>query len=371
MGIYIVLGIILAGIVGGYAYFYIKRIFTFVGVNMSRRSSRMICFCVALAVAAACVNVWSVTALIVLHILAASVFCDLCFLIFRKMYKRQDDRIGERVSSFYRSGLIPVIITAMLLGYGFYNMGHVVKTEYQITTEKNVNDYRIALITDTHYGTIQDPKLLDKAVEELNQEKLDIVILGGDIVEEDTSKEEMQQAFQVLGGIETSKGIYYVYGNHDRQPYTDQRSYTDEELIEAVEENHITILEDSYVEINEELILAGRGNAMWGNSSGRKSMEGLLQGVDRNHYIITADHQPIQAEENDAQGVDLEVSGHTHAGQIWPVGWLSELTGILNYGEYQKGDCKVIVSSGFTGWGYPLRTEGHCEYVIIHLSQSS
>ena len=169
---------------------------------------------------------------------------------------------------------------------------------------------------------------MDRAVEELNKEGLDIVILGGDIVEEDTTKEEMQQAFQVLGGIETSKGIYYVYGNHDRQPYTDHRSYTDEELKEAAEENHITILEDSYVEINEELILAGRGDAMWGNSSGRKSMEELLQGVDRNHYIITADHQPIQAEENVAQGVDLEVSGHTHAGQIWPVGGLSQLTGI-------------------------------------------
>ena len=79
----------------------------------------------------------------------------------------------------------------------------------------------------------------------------------------------------------------------------------------------------------------------------------------------------VEELKNDAQGVDLDVSGHTHAGQIWPVGWLSELTGVLNYGEYQSGDCKVIVSSGFTGWGYPLRTEGHCEYVIIHLSQSS
>lgn len=79
----------------------------------------------------------------------------------------------------------------------------------------------------------------------------------------------------------------------------------------------------------------------------------------------------VEELKNDAQGVDLEVSGHTHAGQIWPVGWLSELTGVLNYGEYQSRECKVIVSSGFTGWGYPLRTEGHCEYVIIHLSQSS
>ena len=64
----------------------------------------------------------------------------------------------------------------------------------------------------------------------------------------------------------------------------------------------------------------------------------------------------------------MELSGHTHAGQLWPVGVLSELTGVLNYGEYQEENCKVIVSSGFTGWGYPIRTEEHCEYVLINVT---
>lgn len=368
MNIYSIMGIMLASIVVIYAYFYIKRILAFWGVNMTRRSSRVICLCIAAAGAAGCLNVWSITTMIILHIMALSVICDLIFMIFRKVYRKQDSRIEKRILSVYRCGLIPVIITAILLAYGFYNMCHVVKTEYHVTTEKKLNDYKIALITDTHYGTIQNPEILKKAVEELNQEDLDMVILGGDIVEEDTSKEKMQEAFQVLGGIKTSYGIYYVYGNHDRQPYTENRTYTDEELTAAIERNHITILKDSYVEISEELILAGREDFLWSYAYGRKSMEEILQGADRDHYIITADHQPAQSEENAAQGVDLQVSGHTHAGQIWPVGLLSELTGVLNYGEYQEGNCKVIVSSGFTGWGYPFRTEGHCEYVILKLT---
>lgn len=82
------------------------------------------------------------------------------------------------------------------------------------------------------------------------------------------------------------------------------------------------------------------------------------------------DHQPVEAEEDNAQGIDLALSGHTHAGQIWPVGHLSELGGVLNYGEYQEGDCKVIVSSGFTGWGYSVRTEGHCEYVVVNVNRN-
>lgn len=249
-------------------------------------------------------------------------------------------------------------------------MNHVLKTEYLLETEKNLGNYKVVLITDTHYGTIQDTEVLKNKIEEINMQNPDIVVLGGDIVEEGTSKEQMQEVFQVLGGITNHYGIYYVYGNHDRQPYTQNRSFTNEELEHAITENGIVILEDDYVEIRDDLVIAGRGDAAWGNVSGRASTEEILDGIDREKYIILADHQPVEAEENSEQGVDLEISGHTHAGQVWPVGILSELAGILNYGEYQEGACKVIVSSGFTGWGYPIRTEEHCEYVVINIESA-
>lgn len=123
------------------------------------------------------------------------------------------------------------------------------------------------------------------------------------------------------------------------------------------------------MEIGNDLILSGRADAAWGNTSGRLSTQELLQGADRDKFLIVVDHQPVGAEENDAQGVDLELSGHTHAGQIWPVGVFTEWTGGLNYGEYYVGGCEVIVSSGFTGWGYPIRTQGHCEYVLITIER--
>ena len=67
---------------------------------------------------------------------------------------------------------------------------------------------------------------------------------------------------------------------------------------------------------------------------------------------------------------DLSLSGHTHAGQIWPTGQLGELIGVneLNYGYRQDGDYQVIVSSGIGGWGYSIRTGGHSEYVVITLN---
>ncbi len=93
----------------------------------------------------------------------------------------------------------------------------------------------------------------------------------------------------------------------------------------------------------------------------------MLKDIDRSRFIIVADHQPVGAEENAAAGVDLELSGHTHAGQIFPIGYFTEVSGGMNYGEYQEGDCRVIVSSGTTGWGFPIRTQGKCEYVVVHL----
>ena len=80
-----------------------------------------------------------------------------------------------------------------------------------------------------------------------------------------------------------------------------------------------------------------------------------------------ADHQPIEAKENSGQGVDLLLSGHTHGGQIWPTGILSELMGTLNYGAYKQDGCTVIVSSGTAGWAYSIRTGAHCEYVVVDL----
>ena len=178
----------------------------------------------------------------------------------------------------------------------------------------------------------------------------------------------MQEVFRLLGGMESRCGIFYIYGNHDRQPYTMDRTYSNEELEEAIGAAGIQILRDEYIEIGEDLILAGREDAIIARYlTYRIAPEEILQGVSRDKFIVMVDHEPVEAEENAAQGVDLMLCGHTHAGQIWPVGLVTELTGAMNYGEYQRGDCKVIVSSGVAGWGYTIRTAEHCEYVVVDI----
>ncbi|MDE6907164.1 MAG: metallophosphoesterase [Lachnospiraceae bacterium] len=315
-------------------------------------------------------SVWSTAGLIAVHLLALTGILEIsAFMVGRIGKSHRDAGWYQVLRRIYRSGLVPILVTCVMMGYGYCTMRQIVRTEYTVESDKLQSDYQVVLITDTHYGTVQSPDLLFEKIEEINALHPDFVILGGDIVEEGTSKEAMEEAFQVFGKLESTYGTYYVYGNHDRQRYRDAaskpREYTEDELEQAIEVNGITILRDRWTAIGTDVALAGREDVT--SPSGRASSEELLKDIDRSRFIIVADHQPVGAEENAAAGVDLELSGHTHAGQIFPIGYFTELFGGMNYGEYQEGDCRVIVSSGTTGWGFPIRTQGKCEYVVVHL----
>ena len=357
-----------------YVYWKSGNLIEFYGGSPTKWYMRLIRAVIALAIGYLCRNTWNTTAMILLHLLAVFLLMDLIALILRLILRRKKEtKWYDVLHRIYHCGFVSVILLAIIMGYGYYNMNHIQKTEYNVTTVKAIQDYDVALLTDIHYGTIQNPNVLQEKIADINAQDPDIVILGGDIVEEGTSKEELEEVFVVLGHLKNKYGIFYVYGNHDRQPYTSERTYTNEELREVIEKNGIRILEDRYIEINDDLILAGRDDAHWSGTAERKSSQEIFEGLSRKErekkFMLLVDHQPIQTEENGAEGVDLQLSGHTHAGQIWPVGFISEVAGILNYGIYQRGTCRAIVSSGVAGWRYMIRTGEHCEYVMIHLHQ--
>lgn len=349
-----------------YTFFCVRRLLKFYGADVKKKGILAINILITIVVAALGINLFSNIGVVVLHAIAAFAVLDVIAFFVRLFCKKNGDSFFYKL---YRCGLIPILVGVLVFAYGTINMNHIRQTAYEIKTDKLEGNYRIVLLTDIHYNTVQSSDVLKDKLPEINAQKPDIVILGGDIVEEGTSKQEMQEVFRLLGSIDSKYGVYFIYGNHDQQPYTNFRTFTDEELVQAIEESGIRILEDEYIEIGTDLILAGRGNAAWGATRKRPSTEEILRGADRNKYIIMVDHQPIGAEENAAQGVDLELSGYTHAGQIWPVGLFSELAGVLNYGEYEREGCKVIVSSGVAGWRYSMRTGKHCEYVVIDIGR--
>ena len=351
-----------------YMYRYVKRSLDFWKVNTSKRLVKIITIIASLITAVSSLVIFSWEGILSLHIVFSAVFVDLLYLIIRPFIKNKSNKASNGILKCYRSGVIPLVITTIFMVCGMANMNHVVQTNYNIKTDKNIKDYKIALITDVHYGTIQNKKLLEESVKRLNTQIIDFAVLGGDLVDEHTSKSDMQQLFKNLGGIKTKYGIYYIYGNHDTQPYTSNKKFTVDELNSAIKQNNIKILQDTTANINDDITLVGRSDASWGK---RISTDKILENSDKNNYIIVADHHPLDMDANSGQGADLQLSGHTHGGQIWPVGNILEMVNKPNYGEYEFGNMKLIVSSGHTGWGFPIRTQKLCEYVIIDLQGKS
>lgn len=310
--------------------------------------------------------VFRVFMLLILHLVALWGLCELIRVITkplcRRLKKGESYNITKRI---YQSGIVPILIIAVLFVWGYINMNNVQKTVYTVTSDKLRNDYRVVFISDTHYDTIQDNDLLEEKAAEISKLKPDIVILGGDLVEEGTSKEKMEELFCVLGDIDTKYGVYYIYGNHDRQRYSSSPSYTEQQLEDAILKNSITILKEDYVEIGDDLLLIGREDLS--AKKERLSPRELLKGADKDRFILVADHQPNDVESNQSLGAQLQLSGHTHGGQIMPLGFMPFLYNGYVYGEYTAEDTTVIVSSGFAGWGFSIRTQNVSEYVVVDL----
>lgn len=272
----------------------------------------------------------------------------------------------------YRSCMIPLVVAALATGYGMHNMGQVQRTDYTIASDKLSRGYTVVLVADTHYTTIQDRDALSEALSEIRAAKPDLLILGGDIVDESTPPERVEEVFSRLASIEPPLGTYYVWGNHDRATYSRSSGFDEAAVEAAIMKAGITMLVDDRAEVNGDLTLVGREDRGMGRTP-RASIEKLLRGADPASFTIVADHQPAGGgpEEAARAGADLQVSGHTHAMQIFPAGQIARLLGAYVYGRYEVDGMPLVVTSGFAGWGLPVRTEEHCEYVVIHLSPAA
>lgn len=197
-------------------------------------------------------------------------------------------------------------------------------------------------------------------------ENPEMLLLGGDITDEFTTKEDMEYIYVQIGslGIPT----YFTYGNHDRQNHIDDvgggRTYSDSELESAVLSSGIHILCDDYVDLGD-LVILGREDY---DCDKRLAVENLQARPD-DKYVINLDHSPYLNEDIAATGADLQLSGHVHAGQLFPLRWMYPLAVDHICDDYRAGDTDLYVTSGFSDWCFPLRSESHCHYEVIELKK--
>lgn len=298
-----------------------------------------------------------------IHLIIIVILIKLIFYIYRKISK------SEKISEYIVLSC-GVLVTIIYLSYGYYMAHHVVETDYTVYATKDIgiDNFRIVQISDSHIGATFNGEKFIEYMEDINKLKPDIVVVTGDFVDDDTSYEDMINGVIGLGRLRTTSGVYFVYGNHDKG-YYNRRSYNDDDIKKELTEKGIIILEDARVNLNNQMILIGRCDAQVKN---RIPAFDLTKELDKDKYIIMLDHEPNDYEAEVKSGVDLVLSGHTHGGQLLPLGQIGLLLGANDkiYGMETIDKTTFIVNSGISDWAIKFKTGTISEYTVIDIKNS-
>lgn len=299
------------------------------------------------------------TLVVFLHFFVFLLLLDLLGLILKKVFKKSLGDFARLMGAF--------IITFFYLSYSYYLAHHVVETHYVIETTKDigVDRFRIVQMTDSHIGSTMNGDDFISYMERINETSPDIVVITGDYIDDDTSKEDMINACFGLGQLKTKYGVYFVFGNHDKG-YFNYRGYNESDLRLELSKNHVVLLEDQSIDLLENLTLIGRQDAQ---TKSRLSAKELTKEVDKQKYTVVLDHEPNDYQEESDAGMDLVLSGHTHGGQLLPMKYISKLFNIddQSYGIQKRKNTTFIVSSGIGNWTIQFKTGALAEYVVIDL----
>ncbi|MDD3890657.1 MAG: metallophosphoesterase, partial [Syntrophomonadaceae bacterium] len=189
----------------------------------------------------------------------------------------------------------------------------------------------------------------------------------GDIVDEGVDLEAEQEMPAVLHSLHPQFGTYAVLGNHE---YISDNAET---TIGFLEQNGITVLRDQAVEIENCFYLVGRDDASRHrfNGSERLELPQIMNEVDASKLpVILLDHEPFNLGVSEQAGVDLQFSGHTHLGQIFPNNYITHAIYEQDWGYLRKNTLQLIVSCGYGTWGPPIRVGNRPEivHVLVHFS---
>jgi uncharacterized protein len=225
-----------------------------------------------------------------------------------------------------------------------------------------LDQLNIVAVSDIHLGTIVGRSRFDQIVDRINRLNPDVVLLPGDIVDEDIAPVIRQNLGESLKNIHSRYGVFGVTGNHEHIGGA-------ERACEYLVAHGITMLRDRSVKVADSFVLVGREDrssvAFGGNP--RKSLSELMESADTTYPIILMDHQPFRLSEAADLNVDLQLSGHTHYGQLWPINYIVDRVYELAWGYKRKGNTQYYVSCGVGTWGPPVRIGNRPEIVQFQI----
>ena len=216
---------------------------------------------------------------------------------------------------------------------------------------------KIVALSDVHLGYSTDKEDLARYVGMINSLLPDIILIGGDLIDNSVVPLWEQHMYEELGQLKAPMGIYMVPGNHEFISGI-------EKSVEFLKNTPVVLLRDSVVVLPGGVQLVGRDDR---SNRNRASVEELMARVEKDAPVIMLDHQPYELCLKDSLGVDLQLSGHTHRGQIWPMNLLIDRMYEQSYGYRKWENSHVVVSSGLSLWGPPFRIGTQSDLWVINV----
>ena len=268
-------------------------------------------------------------------------------------------------SLLYHNGYTALGIFVLVLGvfvYGNLHYNNKVRVPLEIKSHKPLSrEYKIVMASDLHIGYHNPRKELARWVDMINAENPDFILIAGDIIDGSMRpiiEERMAEEFRRL-----KAPVYACLGNHEfysgvpgaKQFYKDAG---------------IHLLVDESAVIDSSIVIIGRDDR---TNMRRKPIKDLMYSLTSHpspltsKYTIALDHQPYNLDRAEAAGVDFQLSGHTHRGQVWPISWITDRIYECSWGSHQRGNTQFYVSSGLGIWGGKFRIGTQSEYVVATL----
>ena len=288
-------------------------------------------------------NYWlGILLYLILAVLMADAICFLLFLITKRRLKCRTAAAGG----------ICAVVVLVLSAWGAYNARIIQVTPYEITVNKDggrLENLNVVLAADLHLGYNIGTAHMMQMVDKINEQNADIVVFAGDIFDNEyEALDDPEELIAVLQKIQSKHGVYACYGNHDVEEkilagFTfggNKKKESSIQMDEFLERAGIHLLQDEAVLIDDSFYLYGRPDAQRPGRgiNMRKTAAELMGELDTEKPVIVIDHEPKELQELADAGVDIDLCGHTHDGQMFPANLITALMWENSYGYLKKSE---------------------------------
>ena len=258
-----------------------------------------------------------------------------------------------------------ISISMLLVVGGTINAASQRANRISLSTSKqaNVPGIRLVIVSDIHMGSIIRTGSVQKMVEMVNREKPDLVLFTGDMFDDNPGPVIARGMGEYFRNIRSTYGMIGITGNHE---HIGNASVA----MNYLEKMGMMVLRDTAILHESGVWIVGREDkdmSRFANKS-RMPLSEIMKGVDTGQPVLLLDHQPVELKEKAEAGVDLTFSGHTHDGQMWPLGHLAKAIYGISKGYMKLNGMHVYVSPGFGSWGPPVRIGNRPEIVVVDWS---